>query len=157
MQYYSPEELSIIIKASAKKLKINIDELGALELARRSRGTPRIANRLLKRVRDYAEVKGDGVITQDIAHKALDILKIDVDGFDDFDRAYLRCMIYDFNGGPVGIESLAASLGYERETLENVVEPYLIQQGFVQRSSRGRVATYQAYDKFDEPMAHANN
>ena len=157
LQYYSPEELSIIIKASAKKLKINIDELGALELARRSRGTPRIANRLLKRVRDYAEVKGNGVITQDIAHKALDILKIDVDGFDDFDRAYLRCMIYDFNGGPVGIESLAASLGYERETLENVVEPYLIQQGFVQRSSRGRVATYKAYDKFDEPMAHANN
>ncbi len=157
LQYYSPDELSIIIKASAKKLKINIDELGALELARRSRGTPRIANRLLKRVRDYAEVKGDGVITQDIAHKALDILKIDVDGFDDFDRAYLRCMIYDFNGGPVGIESLAASLGYERETLENVVEPYLIQQGFVQRSSRGRVATYKAYDKFDEPMAHANN
>ncbi len=204
LQYYSPEELSIIIKASAKKLKINIDEMGALELARRSRGTPRIANRLLKRVRDYAEVKGDGVITQDIAHKALDILKIDVDGFDDFDRAYLRCMIYDFNGGyaevkgdgvitqdiahkaldilkidvdgfddfdraylrcmiydfnggPVGIESLAASLGYERETLENVVEPYLIQQGFVQRSSRGRVATYKAYDKFDEPMAHANN
>lgn len=150
LQFYSPEELSVIVRASARKLKIAIDEDGAMELARRSRGTPRIANRLLKRVRDYAEVKGDGVITQEIAHRALDILKIDMDGFDDFDRAYLRCMIYDFNGGPVGIESLSASLGYERETLENVVEPYLIQQGYVQRSRMGRVATARAYNKFEE-------
>lgn len=149
LQYYTPEELLIIITASAKKLKVPIDQEGAMEIARRCRGTPRIANRLLKRVRDYAEVKSDGTITKEIAQQALDRLKIDVDGFDDFDRAYLRSMIFDFNGGPVGIESIAATLGYERETLENVVEPYLLQQGFVQRSRMGRVATAKAYEKFD--------
>lgn len=153
LQFYSPEELLIIVTASAKKLKVPIDRDGAYEIAKRSRGTPRIANRLLKRVRDYAEVRGDGTITQEIAHKALDVLKIDIDGFDDFDRAYLRCMIQDFSGGPVGVESMAATLGYERETLENVVEPYLIQQGFVQRTRTGRVATNKAYAKFDQLAA----
>lgn len=148
LHFYTPQELLLIIQASAKKLAIAMDLDGALEIASRSRGTPRIANRLLKRVRDFAEVKGDGRITKNIAQRALDILKIDQDGFDDFDRAYLRTIICDFNGGPVGIESLAASLGYERDTLENVVEPYLIQQGFVQRSRMGRVASAKAYEKF---------
>ena len=150
LQFYSPEELLLILIASAKKLGIAMDPDGGLEIAKRSRGTPRIANRLLKRVRDFAEVKGDGVITKDIASQALNLLKIDEDGFDDFDRAYLKTMIVDFEGGPVGIESMAASLGYERDTLENVVEPYLIQQGFVQRSRMGRVATRKSYDKFDQ-------
>ncbi|MBU3843384.1 MAG: Holliday junction branch migration DNA helicase RuvB [Candidatus Anaerobiospirillum pullicola] len=149
LHFYSPEELLLIVTASAKKLGIEIDHEGALEIASRSRGTPRIANRLLKRVRDFAEVKGDGRITKQIAELALEILKIDKDGFDDFDRAYISTIINDFNGGPVGIESLAASLGYERETLENVVEPYLIQNGFVQRSRMGRMATHKAYSKCD--------
>ena len=160
LQFYTPQELLLIITASAKKLGIEIECDGGMEIAQRSRGTPRIANRLLKRVRDFAEVKGDGRITKEIAEKALDILKIDKDGFDDFDRSYLRTMIFDFNGGPVGIESLSASLGYERDTLENVVEPYLIQQGFVQRSRTGRLATRKAYDKFDavaRPTTPGNN
>ena len=149
LKYYSPDELELIISASAKKLKIKIDYEGAMEIARRSRGTPRIANRLLKRVRDFAEVKGSGFIDLNIAMKALDLQKIDPDGFDDFDRQYLKSIIYDFNGGPVGVESLAASLGHERDTLENVVEPYLIQQGFVQRTRQGRIASKKAYDKFN--------
>lgn len=151
LQFYSPDELLLIIRASAKKLGIAMDEAGGKEIANRSRGTPRIANRLLKRVRDYAEIKSNGRITQENAKQALDILKIDEDGFDDFDRSYLKTMIEDFKGGPVGIESIAASLGYERETLESVVEPYLIQQGFVQRSRLGRVATKKAYAKFNLP------
>ena len=152
LTYYSPEELLLIVTASAKKLNIPLEPEGGFEIAKRARGTPRIANRLLKRVRDYAEVKGNGVITREIADKALDILKIDHDGFDDFDRAYLSTIVCDFNGGPVGIESMAASLGYERETLENVVEPYLIQQGYVQRTRHGRIATAKAYNKIDGGM-----
>ena len=148
LTFYSPEELFLIIKASASKLKIAIDVDGAMEIARRSRGTPRIANRLLRRVRDYAEVRGSGLIDRQTANAALNMLRIDEDGFDDFDRNYLKVMIEDFSGGPVGVESLAASLGYERDTLENVVEPYLIQQGFVQRTRTGRVATNKAYAKF---------
>ncbi len=148
LRFYTPEELELIITASASKLKVKIDHAGAMEIASRSRGTPRIANRLLRRVRDYAEVRGTGSIDLQTAREALALQKIDEDGFDDFDRQYLRSMIYDFNGGPVGIESLAASLGYERDTLENVVEPYLIQQGFVQRTRTGRVATRRAYGKF---------
>ena len=148
LSYYSPEDLFLIIKASAKKLKIKIDKSGALEIATRSRGTPRIANRLLKRVRDYAEVRANGEINAEIAKAALDLQKIDPDGFDDFDRQYLRSIILDFDGGPVGIESLAASLGHDRETLESVVEPYLLQQGFIQRTRSGRVATKKAYEKF---------
>lgn len=157
LQYYSPKELEIIVNASAKKLGIKIEKDGALEIAKRSRGTPRIANRLLKRVRDFAEVKAQGIITKDVAINALDLQKIDPDGFDDFDRSYLKAIIDDFNGGPVGIESLAASLGHERDTLENVVEPYLIQQGFVQRTRQGRVATKKAYDKFDLPFEQETN
>ena len=148
LKFYTPEELEIIINCSASKLKVLIDKDGAHEIAKRSRGTPRIANRLLRRVRDYAQVKGNGRITLDIAKSALTMLRIDEDGFDDFDRQYLRSIIYDFAGGPVGIESLAASLGHDRDTLENVVEPYIIQQGFVQRSRTGRIATDKAYKKF---------
>lgn len=148
LKFYTPSELEIIVRSSAKKLGVQIDEDAAAEISKRSRGTPRIANRILRRVRDYALVKGNGSITLDNAKDALKMMRIDEDGFDNFDRQYLKSMIDDFNGGPVGIESLAASLGYDRETLENVVEPYIIQQGFVQRSRTGRIATAKAYQKF---------
>lgn len=157
LKFYTPEELEIIINCSASKLKVLIDKDGAHEIAKRSRGTPRIANRLLRRVRDYAQVKGNGRITLDIAKSALTMLRIDEDGFDDFDRQYLRSIIYDFAGGPVGIESLAASLGHDRDTLENVVEPYIIQQGFVQRSRTGRIATDKAYKKFGLKIEKENS
>lgn len=148
LQFYTPKELEIIVNASAKKLKVQIEPDGAYEIASRSRGTPRIANRILRRVRDYAQVVGGGIITKQIARSALKMLSIDESGFDDFDRRYLQCIIEDFNGGPVGIESLAASLGHDRDTLENVVEPYILQQGFVQRTRTGRIATAKAYEKF---------
>ena len=157
LELYTPEELSTIVKRSASILDVPITDDGALEIASRSRGTPRIANRLLKRVRDYAQVKGNGRITLDIAKSALTMLRIDEDGFDDFDRQYLRSIIYDFAGGPVGIESLAASLGHDRDTLENVVEPYIIQQGFVQRSRTGRIATDKAYKKFGLKIEKENS
>ena len=145
LQFYTPKELEIIVNASAKKLNVQIEPDGAYEIASRSRGTPRIANRILRRVRDYAQVVGGGIITKQIARSALKMLSIDESGFDDFDRRYLQCIIEDFNGGPVGIESLAASLGHDRDTLENVVEPYILQQGFVQRTRTGRIATAKAY------------
>lgn len=148
LQFYTPKELEIIVNASAKKLNVKIEPDGAYEIASRSRGTPRIANRILRRVRDYAQVVGGGIITKQIARSALKMLSIDESGFDDFDRRYLQCIIEDFNGGPVGIESLAASLGHDRDTLENVVEPYILQQGFVQRTRTGRIATAKAYEKF---------
>ena len=148
LQFYTPKELEIIVNASAKKLNVQIEPDGAYEIASRSRGTPRIANRILRRVRDYAQVVGGGIITKQIARSALKRLSIDESGFDDFDRRYLQCIIEDFNGGPVGIESLAASLGHDRDTLENVVEPYILQQGFVQRTRTGRIATAKAYEKF---------
>ena len=148
LQFYTPKELEIIVNASAKKLNVQIEPDGAYEIASRSRGTPRIANRILRRVRDYAQVVGGGIITKQIARSALKMLSIDESGFDDFDRRYLQCIIEDFNGGPVGIESLAASLGHDRDTLENVVEPYILQQGFVQRTRTGRIATPKAYEKF---------
>ena len=148
LQFYTPKELEIIVNASAKKLNVQIEPDGAYEIASRSRGTPRIANRILRRVRDYAQVVGGGIITKQIARSALKMLSIDESGFDDFDRRYLQCIIEDFNGGPVGIESLAASLGHDRDTLENVVEPYILQQGFVQRTRTGRIAKAKAYEKF---------
>ena len=148
LQFYTPKELEIIVNASAKKLNVQIEPDGAYEIASRSRGTPRIANRILRRVRDYAQVVGGGIITKQIARSALKMLSIDESGFDDFDRRYLQCIIEDFNGGPVGIESLAASLGHDRDTLENVVEPYILQQAFVQRTRTGRIATAKAYEKF---------
>lgn len=148
LQFYTPEELSRIVRRSAGLLNVAIDETGAFEIARRSRGTPRIANRLLRRVRDYAEVKHDGRITKEVAAAALKMLNVDSEGLDMIDTHFLRTIIEKFSGGPVGIENLAASVGEDRDTLEDVVEPYLIQQGFVQRTPRGRVATPLAWQHF---------
>ena len=148
LQFYTPEELSRIVRRSAGLLNVGIDETGAFEIARRSRGTPRVANRLLRRVRDYAEVKHDGRITKDVAAAALKMLNVDPEGLDMNDTHFLRTIIEKFSGGPVGIENLAASVGEDRDTLEDVVEPYLIQQGFVQRTPRGRVATPLAWQHF---------
>ena len=148
LQFYTPEELSRIVRRSAGLLNVGIDETGAFEIARRSRGTPRAANRLLRRVRDYAEVKHDGRITKEVAAAALKMLNVDPEGLDMIDTHFLRTIIEKFSGGPVGIENLAASVGEDRDTLEDVVEPYLIQQGFVQRTPRGRVATPLAWQHF---------
>lgn len=148
LQFYTPEELSRIVRRSAGLLNVGIDKTGAFEIARRSRGTPRVANRLLRRVRDYAEVKHDGRITKEVAAAALKMLNVDPEGLDMIDTHFLRTIIEKFSGGPVGIENLAASVGEDRDTLEDVVEPYLIQQGFVQRTPRGRVATPLAWQHF---------
>ena len=148
LQFYTPEELSRIVRRSAGLLNVGIDETGAFEIARRSRGTPRVANRLLRRVRDYAEVKHDGRITKEVDAAALKMLNVDPEGLDMIDTHFLRTIIEKFSGGPVGIENLAASVGEDRDTLEDVVEPYLIQQGFVQRTPRGRVATPLAWQHF---------
>jgi len=148
LEFYSVSELSEIVARSASILGSVIEPQGALEIARRSRGTPRIANRLLRRVRDYSEVKGEGKIDQHYAGKALDMLSIDSSGFDQMDRRLLLTMIEKFAGGPVGIDSLAAAISEERETLEDVVEPYLIQQGFIMRTPRGRMVTQHAYTHF---------
>lgn len=148
LEFYTVEELGSIVTRSAKMLNILIDAGGAHEIARRSRGTPRIANRLLRRVRDFAEVKSDGKIGIDIARQALEMLKVDQSGFDAMDRKLLRIMIDNFGGGPVGLDSLAAALSEERGTIEDVLEPYLIQQGYIMRTPRGRVATANAYAHF---------
>ncbi|MFV2031509.1 MAG: Holliday junction branch migration DNA helicase RuvB [Gammaproteobacteria bacterium] len=148
LEFYSGEELSTIVRRSANLLKIEMGEGGASELAERSRGTPRIANRLLRRARDYAEVKADGVIDVETAKAALEMLKVDHTGLDHMDRRLILALIEKFDGGPVGIESLAAAIGEERGTIEDVIEPYLIQQGFVMRTPRGRVVTSRAYSHF---------
>ncbi len=148
LEFYSVEELSRIVRRSAGILAISCDDSGAHEIARRSRGTPRIANRLLRRVRDYAQVKGNGSIDADVAVSAMAMLKVDPEGFDDSDRRLLRMIMDNFDGGPVGVESLAAALSEERGTLEDVVEPFLIQQGFIMRTARGRMATAKAYRHF---------
>lgn len=145
LEFYTPEELKRIIIASAKKLSVEIEDEGALELARRSRGTPRLANRLLRRVRDFAQIKYDGVITKEVADLSLNAMKVDCDGLDELDRAMLQMLIENFNGGPAGIDTLAASLGEDAGTLEDVCEPYLMQNGFLNRTPRGRVATEKAY------------
>lgn len=145
LEFYSMDELSQIVSRAAGILGTEIDAEGSDEIARRSRGTPRIANRLLRRVRDYAEVKADGRVSVDAANQALDMLSIDKHGFDQMDRRLLLTMVEKFEGGPVGIDSLAAALSEERDTLEDVVEPYLIQQGFIMRTPRGRVVTQFAY------------
>ncbi len=145
LEFYSVEELTRIVTRSAVILAIDCTAEGAGEIARRSRGTPRIANRLLRRVRDYAQVKADGHIDQSVAQAAMQMLKVDPEGFDELDRRLLRTMVDYFDGGPVGIESLAAALSEERGTLEDVVEPFLIQQGFLVRTARGRMATHKAY------------
>ena len=141
LEFYNVSELTQIVSRSSKILNIAADQPGCIEIARRARGTPRIANRLLRRVRDYADIKGDGVITQEIANKALTMLQVDENGLDEMDRRLLTTLVEQFDGGPVGINSLAAALSEERGTLEDVVEPYLIQQGYVMRTSRGRQAT----------------
>ena len=145
LEFYSPEDLVRIVRRSAHILDISCEVEGAGEIARRARGTPRIANRLLRRVRDFAQVKGEGIITRAIADAAMSMLKVDQEGFDTLDRRMLTIIIESFDGGPVGIESLAAALSEERGTLEDVIEPYLIQQGFLLRTARGRVASAKAY------------
>ena len=145
LQFYSPEELTRIVRRSAGILNIACAPEGAAEIARRSRGTPRIANRLLRRARDFAQVRADGEISKDVADAAMLMLQVDPQGFDEVDRSLLRMIIENFDGGPVGVESLAAALSEERGTLEDVIEPYLIQQGYIVRSARGRMATNKAY------------
>ncbi len=148
LEFYSADDLEAIARRSAGILNLPIEDEGATAIATRSRGTPRIANRLLRRVRDFAEVEGDGVVTGAVAANAMDVLQVDPHGFDAMDRRLLRTIIEKFDGGPVGVESLAAAIGEERGTIEDVVEPYLIQQGFMMRTSRGRVATKNAYLHF---------
>ncbi|MFO7190274.1 MAG: Holliday junction branch migration DNA helicase RuvB [Pseudomonadota bacterium] len=148
LEFYTPEEIKQIVTRSAALLNVEMDEGGAMEVARRSRGTPRIANRLLRRVRDYAQVKGQGRITQEIADAALSMLDVDKRGLDIMDRKLLLAVIEKFGGGPVGIDNLAAAIGEERDTIEDVLEPYLIQQGYLQRTPRGRTATPSAYRHF---------
>ncbi len=145
LEFYSAAELATIVHRSAGLLKVPIDAEGAFEIARRSRGTPRIANRLLRRVRDYAEVKGDGSISRTMADKALVMLDVDPEGFDLMDRKLLEAVIHRFDGGPVGLDNVAAAIGEEPGTIEDVIEPFLIMQGFLQRTPRGRIATLAAY------------
>ncbi|MEN9681022.1 MAG: hypothetical protein RLZZ627_915 [Pseudomonadota bacterium] len=145
LEFYTTSELSLIVSRSARILGVEMSPDGAHEVARRSRGTPRIANRLLRRVRDFAEVIGDGRITGDLAGRALEMLNVDAEGFDQLDRKFLTAMIDRFDGGPVGLDNIAAAIGEERGTIEDVLEPYLIQQGFIMRTPRGRVATRSAY------------
>jgi Holliday junction DNA helicase RuvB len=148
LEFYTTDELTLIVERSANLLKAKIDPSGATEIAQRARGTPRIANRLLRRVRDFAEVKGTGVITKAMADAALAMLDVDPSGFDVMDRKLLEAILHKFDGGPVGIDNLAAAIGEERDTIEDVLEPYLIQQGYLQRTSRGRIATRLAYAHF---------
>ncbi len=148
LEFYNTADLTTIVLRSAKILNVGVEQAGAIEIARRSRGTPRIANRLLRRVRDYAEVKADGRITDGVAAAALNMLDVDSHGFDVMDRKLLEAILHKFDGGPVGVDSLAAAIGEERGTIEEVLEPFLIQQGFMMRTLRGRVATRQAYLHF---------
>jgi len=148
LEFYSAEELTRIVARSARLLDIPLEALGALEIARRARGTPRVANRLLRRVRDYAEVRAAGRITREVADAALSMLDVDASGLDVMDRKLLRCVLDKFAGGPVGIDNLSAAIGEERDTIEDVLEPFLIQQGFLQRTSRGRIATALSYRHF---------
>lgn len=148
LEFYTPEELSRIVARSANLLDTPAEASGCLEIARRSRGTPRIANRLLRRVRDYAQVKADGVITAAVADAALTMLDVDKVGLDPMDRRLLETIIHKFGGGPVGLESVAAAIGEEKDTIEDVLEPYLIQQGYIQRTPRGRIATLNTYAHF---------
>jgi Holliday junction DNA helicase RuvB len=148
LEFYSHADLSSIVTRAARILNVAIDAEGAAEIAKRSRGTPRIANRLLRRVRDYAQVKADGRIVAEIANRALDLLNVDVHGFDMMDRKLLLTIIQKFDGGPVGVDSLAAAIGEERGTIEDVIEPFLIQQGFLMRTARGRMATRNAWLHF---------
>lgn len=155
LEFYDVDALTTIVLRSCHILNTAIDEAGAREIAKRSRGTPRIANRLLRRVRDFADVKHNGQITQQVADQALDMLDVDQEGFDFMDRKLLSAIVEKFMGGPVGLDSLAAAIGDERGTIEDVIEPYLIQQGFLMRTPRGRVATVKAYQHFALPVPKA--
>ncbi len=152
LEFYGVSDLTHIVSRSARLSGVGIDDAGAGEVAKRSRGTPRIANRLLRRCRDYAEVKGDGIITGELADQALNMLHVDSLGFDHMDRRLLMAMIEKFDGGPVGVDSLAAAISEERDTIEDVLEPYLIQQGYIMRTPRGRVLTGQAWQHFGLPV-----
>lgn len=151
LEFYSPQELTQIVSRSARLLEMQLVEEGAFEVARRSRGTPRIANRLLRRVRDYAEVRADGKVTRDIADAALQMLDVDHAGLDNMDRKFLSAILEKFSGGPVGLDNVAAAIGEASDTIEDVIEPYLIQQGYLQRTPRGRMATLTAYQHFGLP------
>ena len=157
LEFYNVADLAGIVERSARILNLNMDRSGASTIATRSRGTPRIANRLLRRVRDYAEVKGDGHIGKNIATKALNMLAVDEKGFDSMDRKLLLAIMDKFDGGPVGLESLAASIGEEKDTIDEVIEPYLMQQGFIHRTPRGRIATKKAYQHFGLTYKSHNN
>ncbi|MEO7199958.1 MAG: Holliday junction branch migration DNA helicase RuvB, partial [Dokdonella sp.] len=148
LEFYTSEELTAIVRRAARILQVSCDPAGAAEIACRARGTPRIANRLLRRVRDFAEIRADGVITREVASAALEMLKVDSEGFDASDRRMLGMIMENFDGGPVGVESLAAALSEERGTLEDVIEPFLIQQGFLIRTARGRMVTNKAWRHF---------
>jgi Holliday junction DNA helicase RuvB len=148
LEFYSEDELARIVRRSADLLKVSLEVSGAREIARRSRGTPRIANRLLRRVRDYAQVKADGTVTRPVAEAALKMLDVDALGLDLMDRKLLLAVIEKFSGGPVGLDNLAHAIGEESDTIEDVLEPFLIQQGYLQRTPRGRVATLSAYRHF---------
>ena len=152
LEFYTTEELGRIVHRSAGLLDVQITETGALEVAKRSRGTPRISNRLLRRVRDYAQVKADGIVSSEVADAALKMLDVDSLGFDVMDRKLLSAVLEKFGGGPVGLDNLAAAIGEERDTIEDVLEPYLIQQGYLMRTPRGRVATSLAYQHFGLPV-----
>ncbi|MBU3724110.1 MAG: Holliday junction branch migration DNA helicase RuvB [Burkholderiaceae bacterium] len=158
LEFYSAEDLTTIVKRSSGLLQATIDDAGAFEIAKRSRGTPRVANRLLRRVRDFAQVKFNGAITAAVADQALSLLEVDKEGFDLMDRKLLEAILEKFDGGPVGLDNLAAAIGEAKDTIEDVLEPYLIQQGFLQRTPRGRIATTAAYAHFGKiaPTEHSN-
>ena len=151
MEYYSQEDLDQVVRRSAQVIATEVHPKGSLEIAGRSRGTPRIANRLLKRVRDFAQVQGDGTITQDLARQSLDLLGVDDMGLDQLDQKLLKMIITLYQGGPIGLNTLAANIGEEMETIEDMVEPFLLKAGLLNRTARGRVATQKAYDHFQLP------
>ncbi|MEK6655775.1 MAG: Holliday junction branch migration DNA helicase RuvB, partial [Thermodesulfobacteriota bacterium] len=156
LDFYTPAQLAVIIRRSAKILSVDIDDGGAAEMACRSRGTPRIANRLLRRVRDFAQVKAEGKITREVAVAALEMFEVDEKGFDQMDRTILLTVIDKFDGGPVGIDNLSSAIGEERVTIEDVYEPFLIQEGYLQRTARGRIATRRAYEHFSRRWIGGN-
>ena len=155
LEFYTPDELTHIVERSARLMDLPVHDDAAATLAQRSRGTPRVANRLLRRVRDYAQVRGDGIVTVDICDQALAQLEVDAAGFDKMDRRLLLALIDKFDGGPVGLDTLSAAIGEEKQTVEDVYEPYLLKEGFLKRTHRGRVATRRAYLHFDRPWAGA--
>ncbi|MBI4374150.1 MAG: Holliday junction branch migration DNA helicase RuvB, partial [Deltaproteobacteria bacterium] len=156
LDFYNPDQLSLICKRSARILKVSLNPSAAIEIARRSRGTPRITNRLLRRIRDYAEVRGSGEITLNSSREALELFEVDDKGFDTMDRKILMTVIDKFSGGPVGVETLSAAISEEKETIEDVYEPFLIQSGYLNRTPRGRVATHLAYEHLGRPKPAKN-